>query len=170
MELYRVLTPCLLIIFPILSMGKIYFFIIGLSLGIPRCLTISSDFSFCPQQQWLRCWGFRYVVAAIAEIQESVSMCSGGQVGVAVAQGADPGKVHNPQRRRAKHLRSRCRGTDRRNQRDRWLGHGDCQSDSQQLKVVTPLLKSQLLQKPPCNLMSHVALQMMCLSKLSYYK
>lgn len=83
-------------------------------------------------------------------------------------QGADPGKVHNPQRRRAKHPRSRCRGTDRRNQRDRRLGHGDCQSDSQQLKVVTPLLKSQLLQKPPCNLMSHVARQTMCLSKLSY--
>lgn len=92
------------------------------------------------------------------------------QVGVAVAQGADPGKVHNPQRGRAKHLRSRCRGTDRRNQCDRRLWHGDCQSDSQQLKVVTLLLKSQLLQKPPCNLMSHVACQMMCLSKLSYYQ
>lgn len=163
MELYRVLTPCFLIIFPILSMGKIYFFNIGLSLRIPRCLTISSDFSFCPQQQWLQCWGFRCVVAAIAEIQERVSRCSGGQFGVAVAQGADPGKVHNPQRRRA-------RGTDRRNQRDRRLGHGDCQSDSQQLKVVTSLLKSQLLQKPPCNLISHIARQMMCLSKLSYYE
>lgn len=169
MELYRVLTSCLLIIFPILSMGKIYFFNIGLSLRIPRCLTISSDFSFCPQKQWLQCWGLRCVVAAISEIQESVSMCSGGQVGVAVAQGADPGKVHNPQRGRAKHLRSRCRGTDRRNQCDRRLWHGDCQSDSQQLKVVT-LLKSQLLQKPPCNLMSHVVRQMMCLSKLSYYQ
>lgn len=84
--------------------------------------------------------------------------------------GSGPGKVHNPQRGRAKHLRSRCRGTDRRNQCDRRLEHGDCQSDSQLLKVVTLLLKSQLLQKPPCNLMSHVACQMMCLSKLSYYQ